>query len=136
MRIRSTAAAGLLVTAALSFTFTGTANAAPDRDCPDFPSRAAAQAAYDAVPRDPERLDRDGDGQACENYEYASASGSTSTGSATGGQVSTTPVGSIAAGDGSSSDETGALHYVLGGLAFAGAGGAAMAARRRSRATV
>ena len=51
-------------------------------------------------------------------------------------QVSTQPVGAVAAGDGSASTEGGsALPYVLGGLGFAAAGGAAFAARRSSRAT-
>jgi len=39
-------------------------------------------------------------------------------------------VGAVAAGDGSSAADGSALPYVLGGLAFAGAGGAALAARR------
>jgi hypothetical protein len=39
----------------------------PDRDCPDFASQADAQAAFDAVPGDPERLDADDDGIACED---------------------------------------------------------------------
>lgn len=43
------------------------ADAQVDRDCPDFASQAAAQAAFDADPLDPERLDADGDGIACEN---------------------------------------------------------------------
>ncbi len=135
MRRRTTAAAGVLFTAALSFGFSGTAQAA-DRDCPDFPSQAAAQAAYDAVPGDPERLDGDDDGIACEDHAYAPAS--STTGSTTGGgQVSTRPAGAVAAGDGSSSsDEASALPYVLGGVALTAAGGAAIAARRSSRATV
>ena len=122
MRLRNTAAASVLFAAALSFGFTGTANAA-DRDCPDFASQAEAQAAFDAVPGDPERLDADNDGQACENYSYSATTTS-------GQQVSTRPVGAVAAGDGSSSADSSALPYVLGGLAFAGAGGAALAARR------
>ncbi len=39
-----------------------------DRDCPDFPSQAAAQAALEANPSDAERLDRDDDGIACEEH--------------------------------------------------------------------
>jgi hypothetical protein len=39
-----------------------------DRDCPDFPSQAAAQAALEANRSDSERLDLDGDGIACENH--------------------------------------------------------------------
>jgi hypothetical protein len=123
---RNTAAAGVLITAALSFGFTGTAQAA-DRDCPDFTSQAEAQAAYDAVPGDPERLDGDNDGLACEEYDYAGASTT---------QVGNRPAGAVAAGDGSSSSDAGsALPYVLGGVALTAAGGAAFAARRSSRAT-
>ena len=39
-----------------------------DRDCPDFGSQREAQAAFDQKPGDPERLDRDGDGEACEEF--------------------------------------------------------------------
>lgn len=38
-----------------------------DRDCPDFATQADAQAALDAAPGDPERLDRNNNGEACEN---------------------------------------------------------------------
>jgi Excalibur calcium-binding domain len=130
MRLRSTAVAAVLA-AGLSLPMIGTANAA-DRDCPDFASQAEAQAAFAAVPGDPERLDGDDDGVACEDYAYPAASTSTSTAS-TGGQVATVPAGAVAAGDGSSAQGGSALPYVLGGLAFAGAGGAAVAARRSSR---
>ncbi|MGY1712598.1 excalibur calcium-binding domain-containing protein [Geodermatophilus sp. SYSU D00758] len=130
MRRRTTAAAGVLVAAALSFGFSGTAQAATDRDCPDFASQADAQAAFDAVPGDPERLDADNDGIACEDHAYAPASSSTS-----GSQVSNQPAGAVAAGDGSSAaDQGNALPYVLGGVALTAAGGAAFAARRSSRA--
>jgi Excalibur calcium-binding domain len=134
MRLRSTALAAVLA-AGLSLPMTGTAGAA-DRDCPDFASQSEAQAAFNAVPGDPERLDADNDGIACEDYAYPAASTSTSapTGtSGTGGQVSTVPAGAVAAGDGSSAEGGSALPYVLGGLALAGAGGAAVAARRSSR---
>ena len=140
MRRRTTAAAGVLFTAALSFSFSGTAQAAVDRDCPDFATQAAAQAAYDAVPGDPERLDGDNDGVACEDLPSrgTSSTGSGATGTTTSSsQVSTQPAGAVAAGDGSSSsDEASALPYVLGGVALTAAGGAAVAARRSSRTTV
>ena len=58
MRRRTTAAAGVLFTAALSFGFTGTAGAA-DLNCSDFASQAEAQATYDATPGDPNGLDSD-----------------------------------------------------------------------------
>lgn len=48
-----------------------TGAAAPvDRDCADFATQQEAQAAFDAAgPGDPLRLDRDGDGRACEPGE-------------------------------------------------------------------
>ncbi|TQN40705.1 CHRD domain-containing protein [Blastococcus colisei] len=52
------------------------------------------------------------------------------------GVLKATPAGGVAAGDGSAStDAAGSLPYVLGGLAFTAAGGAAFAARRNSRTT-
>ncbi len=62
---RTTAAAGVLVTAALGLGLGGTAHAA-DLDCKDFATQQQAQAVYNAVPGDPNELDRDGDGVACE----------------------------------------------------------------------
>lgn len=138
MRIRSTVAAAVLA-AGFSVVLGGTASAAADRDCPDFATQAAAQAAFDAVPGDPERLDDDNDGIACESYAYAPAAAvtpapaGTTTAPATAGQVSTRPAGAVAAGDGSSSDEGSSLPFVLGGVAFVAAGGAAVAARRTAR---
>ncbi|MGY1709198.1 hypothetical protein ACI8AC_06760 [Geodermatophilus sp. SYSU D00758] len=127
---RTTAAAGVFFTAVLSLGLTGTASAATDRDCPDFATQADAQAAYDAVPGDPERLDRDDDGEACEDHAYAPAADST-----TGTQVADRPAGAVAAGDGSATEDAGALPYVVGGVALTAAGGAAFAARRSSRTT-
>jgi len=131
MRIRRTALAVVLA-AGISAPLTGTALAA-DRDCPDFSSQAEAQAAYDAVPGDPERLDSDNDGEACESYDYsavaAPAPAPAPADATPAPQVAARPAGAVAAGDGSS-DSGSTLPYILGGLAFAGAGGAAMAARR------
>jgi len=127
MRLRSTAAVAVLG-AGLSLPLAGTAVAA-DLDCADFATQAEAQAALVADPGDPNRLDADDDGQACEDHVFGSVS-STSAPS----QVTARPVGAVAAGDGSTAtEEHSALPYLLGGLAFAGAGGAAVAARRSSR---
>ncbi len=133
--MRRSTAAGVLVTAVLTLGTTGTANAATDRDCPDFASQAEAQAAYDAVPGDPERLDRDNDGIACEDEAYAAAPASSSAAASGSSQVTTRPVGAVAAGDGSASEDGNVLPFVLGGAALAAAGGAAVAARRSSRAS-
>jgi Excalibur calcium-binding domain len=115
---RSSSLATVVLAATASVLFAAPASASTDRDCPDFATQAEAQAAYNAVPGDPERLDADGDGIACEVGED-------------GGQV-TAPVGGVAAGDGSA-DGPGALPYAISGLVLAAAGGAAVAARRAAR---
>ena len=48
-------------------------------DCASFGSQESAQAELDRDPRDPNTLDADDDGQACEDYDY---SGTSSTASA------------------------------------------------------
>jgi hypothetical protein len=66
MRIRTTAAA-VLVAAAGTLALTGVAHAQTDeRDCEDFTSQRQAQAVLDSPAGDPERLDADRDGRACE----------------------------------------------------------------------
>ncbi|MBB3674336.1 excalibur calcium-binding domain-containing protein [Modestobacter versicolor] len=136
MRLRSTAAASVLIGAALSIGFTSTANAA-DLNCSDFATQADAQAAFNATPGDPNGLDRDGDGIACETLPGGAGAQAVSEDTTVLGaaQVSARPAGAVAAGDGSASADGSTLPYVLGGLAFAGAGGAALAARRSSRTT-
>ena len=132
MRRRTTAAAGVLITAALSFGVPGTAGAA-DLDCSDFATQAEAQASFDSTPGDPNNLDSDSDGLACETLPGGGTLTEDNTTFGTS-QVSTVPAGSVAAGDGSSADDSGVVPYALGGLALAGAAGAAVAARRSSRA--
>jgi hypothetical protein len=124
------AAAVVVLTAAVSLPLTGTASAV-DLDCADFPNQAAAQVVLDADPADPNGLDSNGNGVACEAYGYTSVA-------STAGQVAVQPTGGVAAGDGSSAgrvtgESSSPLPYVAGGLAFAAAGGAALAARRASR---
>ncbi|MGY1741169.1 MULTISPECIES: excalibur calcium-binding domain-containing protein [unclassified Blastococcus] len=136
MRLRSAAASGLFLTAVLSVGFTGTAGAA-DLNCSDFATQQQAQAVLTADPSDPNNLDSDHDGIACESL---ASGGPAEDGTVTGAgasttQVTTRPAGGVAAGDGSSSSEDGSvLPYALGGLALAAAGGAAVSARRSSRA--
>jgi hypothetical protein len=60
---------------------------AVDRDCPDFATQADAQVAFDSAPGDPERLDADNDGIACEDH-FATE----------GNQVAVVPVGGVATG--------------------------------------
>jgi LPXTG-motif cell wall-anchored protein len=45
---------------------------AGDQDCADFSSQAAAQAHLQADPSDPDGLDADNDGVACESFNYGS----------------------------------------------------------------
>jgi Excalibur calcium-binding domain len=47
---------------------------AGDQDCGDFSSQAAAQAHLQADPSDPDGLDADNDGVACESFDYGSES--------------------------------------------------------------
>ncbi|WP_448616155.1 hypothetical protein [Modestobacter sp. URMC 112] len=134
MRPRTTAAAGVLFAAGLSLGIPGTATAA-DLDCADFATQADAQAALAATPGDPNDLDSDDDGVACETLPGGGATATTEDNTVLGtAQVSTRPVGAVAAGDGSAATDDGVLPYALGGLALAGAAGAAVAARRSSRA--
>ncbi|MGY1748822.1 hypothetical protein [Modestobacter sp. SYSU DS0511] len=137
MRLRSTAVATVLF-AGLSIPMAGTALAADIYNCDDFTYQEEAQAVFDQDPSDPNQLDdEDPDQLACEALPSNGGSVTVSAGTngTTDGQVTTTPQGAVAAGDGSAAEDGSVLPYVLGGLAFAGAGGAALAARRSSRTT-
>jgi excalibur calcium-binding domain-containing protein len=129
-----------------------------DLDCRDFSSQAQAQQVLDRDHSDPNRLDADHDGVACESYDYAhgSTTGSvqpvantadTSTGSPSdaagttaAAPVDTTaadvPVGAVAAGDGSTGGDDALWYGLLGTAAVAGAAGAHqfVGGRRRRRA--
>ena len=48
-------------------------------DCASFGSRMSAQAELERNPDDPSNLDPDGDGQACEDYDYGVDDGTTTT---------------------------------------------------------
>lgn len=63
-----------LAAAAFVLTSAGPASALRDKDCPDFDSRKEAQAFFKkhgGPKEDPHRLDRDGDGKACEEFDYS-----------------------------------------------------------------
>ncbi|MGH3980556.1 MAG: excalibur calcium-binding domain-containing protein [Pseudonocardiaceae bacterium] len=96
----------------------------PDRDCPDFDSQAEAQAALDADPSDPERLDANGDGVACESL-FGADDGDQ--------QVGIHPVGGVATGgrDELSSSENGVAGLLLAGLVGAGVVAGVRRAQRR-----
>jgi hypothetical protein len=120
MRLRRCAAV-VAVSAGLAVPLAGTA-AAADRNCSDFSTQADAQSVLDADPSDPNHLDADHDGIACENLPGG-----------TGQEVGTTPVGGVPAGDGSTAGSGDTARYVLGGLGLTAAAGAALAARRAAR---
>jgi hypothetical protein len=60
---------------------------AVDRDCPDFATQADAQVALESTPGDPEHLDADNDGIACEDLFGTE-----------GRQVAVVPLGGVATG--------------------------------------
>lgn len=71
MRLR-TFTVSLIAAAAATLPLAGVAAAqSVDRDCKDFSSQQEAQDAL--LPGDPERLDANDNGVACENYDYGSA---------------------------------------------------------------
>ena len=78
----------LLAAAVMLALWATPASAQDDQNCADFPSQAAAQAHLRQDPSDPDRLDADNDGLACENYpNYPEGSprDETPVGAATGG---------------------------------------------------
>lgn len=150
MRLRTTAAAAVLA-AALSVPLAGVAFAQDDLNCADFATQEEAQAVFDADPSDPNQLDDDDDGIACEvldsgvdnlnapEDDAATGTDDDGTGDDDGSgeddasgddQVEERPEGGVDTGDGSTG---GGLGVLLGGLALTAAGGAAFAARRTGR---
>ncbi len=116
-----------------------------DRDCADFDSQAEAQAALDDDPSDPERLDADDDGIACESFGYAdevetvpAAVTEHESAPTTQDSAPAYPVGGVEAGDGSAPASVPDLltYGLLGSAAVAGAVGArhALAGGRHRRA--
>ena len=67
MRIHAFVAAAVIAAAATALPLTGVASAQADRDCADFATQAEAQAVLVADPTDPNGLDGDDDGYACES---------------------------------------------------------------------
>src|SRR5215216_4994747 len=67
----------LLVLPLLSISALGSRAWAQDDDlnCEDFPSQAAAQREYERNRSDPNNLDADNDGQACEDFDYSGGQG-------------------------------------------------------------
>jgi hypothetical protein len=135
MRFRTTVAAVVLAGAA-TLPLSGVALAEqPDRDCPDFSSQKEAQAAFDSRTGDPERLDKDKDGIACESY-FGEPEGDDdkSNDKSDEGQVRTKPRGGVETGDGTT-EGSGGIGTVLLILSGVGAGSAAVVTSRRRTAT-
>jgi len=125
MRLRATAAVGIVLAAAICFPLAGVA-AAQDLDCENFQTQADAQAVYNESPSDPNGLDRDKDGKACEALPGGLP------GSAEG--PSPAPSGGVETGAGGTAEDSPEL-LVLGvaGSAVLAAGGAVLARRRSVR---
>ncbi len=107
-------ASGLAVAASV---LVATPALAADLDCPDFTSQSQAQAVYDKNPSDPNGLDRDGDGIACET--------------AGGSGVSTSaPQDGVETGAGGTAGLESKSLFAFGGLALVGAGSIMLSRRR------
>jgi hypothetical protein len=127
---------------------------AADKNCSDFTYQEEAQAVLDATPGDPNNLDSDHDGIACESLPHRPRQTTTATPtsekpattkthtapkstttkkSATSGQVKVKPVGGVATGGGEP-DEGAPAFLVLSGalLAAAASGGMVLYLRRRA----
>ena len=126
MRVRTTAAA-IVLGAVATLPLAGIASAQiTDRDCEDFATQQEAQAAFDAGIGDPDRLDADDDGVAC---EWLVSSSSTTI----SGQVRSVPQGGLDTGDGTTAEGGGSGVLVTGGMILVGGLAAAAIRRRTSR---
>ncbi|WP_236788864.1 calcium-binding protein [Amycolatopsis sp. GM8] len=119
--------------------------ATADKDCGDFQYQEDAQAVLDADPSDPNRLDADNDGKACETLPHRAGQAATTkkpatttktAKSSTSAQVKVKPVGGVDTGGGDSTGGTGsdAAAFTLGGIALAGTAGAGTLFVMRRRA--
>jgi len=153
--------AAVLLAGAVSFSVAGPAAAADRFNCSDFATQPQAQAQLNMDRSDPNRLDANHNGIACENLpggpkqspstqgtpspqgtnggqSATSNSGSTvnrnpdSNSGSAGSQVSTAPKGGIETGDGSTSKSSNSTPFILGGsLALIAVGGGISVAARR-----
>jgi hypothetical protein len=109
---------------------------AADQNCSDFDTQQEAQAVYDQNTSDPNGLDRDDDGIACETNASGSGSGAgDSDDDSDSGQVSAVPSGGADTGGGSTAAGGGDSALLAGGgavLAALGLGGWSVA-RGRAR---
>ena len=114
------------------------ASSSTDRDCEDFQYQEDAQAALEADPSDPERLDQGGvDGVACESLPRRGGSSSTepegpaaSAGAEEPEEEMAMPAGGVDTGAGGTAGDVSGLLTTGGLLAAAGAGGLVLLRRR------
>lgn len=112
-----------------AFAFTPAVFAQQDLDCKDFATRQAAQAVYNQNTSDPNDLDRDNDGIACESLEDGTSITGGNTGGVTGGGTATGTTQQALPATGAADS---AMSLVLAaGALMLGAGAAARTAVRR-----
>ena len=102
-----------------------------DPNCEDFPNQAAAQQHLRDNPSDPDGLDDDNDGLACENHNYPPASPTDTVPVARGGAASTTQPTTVVTRSGGVAD-TGPRDYV-GRLTLLGVVSVAVGVAMRGR---
>ncbi|MBA0126367.1 excalibur calcium-binding domain-containing protein [Haloechinothrix sp. YIM 98757] len=132
--------AGAVLAAGMTLPFAGVALAQDQYNCDDFETQEEAQEVYDSDTSDPNDLDRDDDGVACETLPSGDGtSGSDGDGDGTqppaeedgDDQVEQVPAGGVETGGGPADYDLGLL---LGGLVtLAFAGGTAVVVRRASQ---
>ncbi|WP_366146428.1 excalibur calcium-binding domain-containing protein [uncultured Pseudokineococcus sp.] len=110
-------------------------SASDPHNCPDFNSQAEGQAELDRVSGYPSGLDRDEDGQACENTDCSSSDGDSSgddgeNSSSSDDDGMAMPSGGVVTGAGGTAGDVSGLLATGGLLAAAGAGGLVLLRRR------
>jgi hypothetical protein len=123
--IRRATAVSVLAAGAL-VPLSGSAFAADEYNCSDFDTQQEAQEIYEQDTSDPNGLDRDDDGVACESLPSGSAGGSGDSDDEDSGQVSYVPSGGADTGGGSTAAGGGDPALLAGGgavLAALGLGG-------------
>ena len=127
---RTTAASGLLLAGSLLVASPASADHGYDLDCADFATQAEAQAHFLAHPGDPDGLDADDDGIACETYF---GGGSATVPSGEEDQMAAMPQGGVATGGGSTAGPENLGLIAAGGLAVLVGTGGLVVARRQAR---
>lgn len=133
MRLAHTTTGGLVLAAALMLAGPANADHSGELNCTDFSTQPEAQAHLEAHPGDPDALDRDSDGMACEGLPGApvDAVGSEQ---GDGEDRIAMPSGGVATGAGGTADADGPTGLIVaGGVALAAGGGLVLYRRRSSR---